>query len=111
MTKYVFWLGQFPLAFLYYDQSLTDMCIWREPASVFFKQSDLFIIKKADLNEQTEKIYNAVFLVQCNLAFQFYTISCTFTHINVDAQPDLSLLSVKNHSSIIQNITLEFFLI
>ena len=22
-----FWLGQFPLAFLYHDQSLTDMCI------------------------------------------------------------------------------------
>ena len=35
--------------------------VWREPASVFFKQSDLFIIKKANLNEQTEQIYNAVF--------------------------------------------------
>ena len=61
------------------------------------------------MNKQ-KKIYMPS-LPQCNLAFQFYTISCTFIHINVvDAQSDLSLLSVKNHRSIIHIITLEFFL-
>ena len=78
---------------------------------MFFKLSDLFIINKADLNEQTEKRYNAVFH-NVTWHFNFYIISCTFTHINVvDAQPDLSLLSVKNHRSIIHNITLNSFLI